>query len=194
MEPMDRNIPSRGLWPMARRVVWGLFCVAKFADGFRSSAMISSLVYLNVLMRNEMIRQSKIDPKNDGTGFSAGMNGDMFKLAGGRWFYGSVPDQCSPLGCWQNGPGSVFGSSYAKGGLTDMVTESFAGPHDFANSFTWYDQIGDAISYSPAKSMLLELTTNYTTSLMFAAPFATAAILEQSGAAASFSTLKKEGR
>jgi hypothetical protein len=165
-----------------------------FSSGFRSSAIISSLAYLNVQMREEMIAQSRIDSQNDGTGYSRGMNGDGFKLAGGRWFDGANPEKCSILGCWQSGTGSVFGRTYASGGFIDMVTESFAGPHDKANSFWWYvntpqqvlnnlGMIGDALPakyYSPFVTNLLEYTTNYTTSLMFALPFASSAVLEQS--------------
>lgn len=75
-----------------------------------------------------------------------------------------------------------------------MVTESFAGPHDFANSFTWYDGMGNAVSYPAVKSALLEWATNYTSSLLFAAPFATAAILEQSGLAGSLPNVGKVRR
>lgn len=166
----------------------------RFADGFRSSAIISSLAYLNWQMRQSMIEQSRIDGNNDGTGWSRGMFGDGFKLGGGRWFDGANPEKCSELGCWQNGAGSVFGRPYASGGLQDMVVESFAGPHDMANSPWWYvngpkqvledlGMIGDALPskyYSPFAYSLLEATTNYTTSLMFAAPFAAGAMLEQS--------------
>jgi hypothetical protein len=164
-----------------------------FADGFRSSTIVSSLAYLNWEMRQAMVAQSKIDPLNDGTGFSKGMFGDGFKLGGGRWFQGADPSQCSPLGCWQNGPGSVFGQPYASGGLQDLMVESFAGPHDMANSPWWYvntpqqlalglGQLGDALPakfYSTFAKTFLEYATNYTTSLMFAAPFAAGAILEQ---------------
>lgn len=122
------------------------------------------------------------------------MFSDSFKLVGGRWFIGAMRDDCSPLGCWQSGSGSVFGRAHPPGGLIDAITESFAGPHDKANSFWWYvntpaqvarglGMIGDALPYdycSPLTTRVLEYATNYTTSLAFALPFASAAILEQS--------------
>jgi hypothetical protein len=178
-----------------------------FASGFKSSAIISSLAYLNSQMRDSMIAQSKIDHFNNGEGLSSGMYGDQFKLAGGRWYIGAEnAPECSPLGCWQSGPGTVFGTPYAKGGLVDMVTESFAGPHDTANSFWWYvnkpqqvldglGMIGDALPadfYSKAMGTFLEYSTNYTTSLAFALPFASAAILEQTRIGNSFTSLRRQ--
>ena len=44
-----------------------------FADGARTSFAYSALAYLNVQMRNDMIEQSKLDPRNDGTGLSKGI-------------------------------------------------------------------------------------------------------------------------
>jgi hypothetical protein len=166
----------------------------RFSDGFKSSFMISSLTYLNSRMRANMIEQSMHDPRNDGTGYSKGMFGDGFKLGGGRWFADAKLEECSPLGCWQHGPGSVFGLSYSSGGFQDMLVESFAGPHDTANSPWWYvntqaqvdaglGMIGDALpkwKFSEFENSFLEWTTNRTTSLVFAAPFAAAAVLEQS--------------
>ncbi len=126
-----------------------------------------------------MIAQSKLDPRNDGTGLSRGLFGDMFKLAGGRWypFADANAVQCGPLGCLQSGPGSVFGMGYSKGGFIDMVVESFAGPHDMANSHWYYDSTG--LIKAGTDSFALDMVTNYTTSLIFAAPFAAAAISEQ---------------
>ena len=132
------------------------------------------------------------------------MFGDGFKLAGGRWFDGAVTTDFSPLACWHNGWGSVLGRSYASGGFIDMVTESFAGPHDKANSYLWYvnipqqvlqglGMIGDALPadyYSPQLTRLLEYTINYTTSLAFATPFAASTILELSWATQS-STVRR---
>ena len=123
---------------------------------------------------------------NDGWGFSNGMFGDGFKLAGGR--YNPDPDSwgkpCSILGCNQNGPGSIAGWGYGKGGFRDMVLESFSGPHDMANSFWYYNsETGNIKSFSDWSTFqknLLEYSTNYSTSLMIAAPFAAGAISEQS--------------
>lgn len=88
------------------------------------------------------------------------------------------------MGCWQGGPGSAFGIPYAKGGPVDVVMESFAGPHDFANSPSWYDSatagsIRDFSSWSKLQIGLLDLATNYTTSLTFATPFALSTVVEQ---------------
>jgi filamentous hemagglutinin len=153
-----------------------------FSSGFRSSAIVSSLAYLNVQMREEMIAQSQIDSRNDGAGLSRGMFGDGFKLAGGR-FDIADPDGCSPLGCAQGGPGKVLHIPYARGGIIDLVTESFAGPHDYANNPTWYDSatgnIRNLTGWSRFQLGALDLATNYTTSLAFAAPFALSAIVEQ---------------
>jgi RHS repeat-associated protein len=158
-----------------------------FATGFRQSFTLSSLDYLNHAMRETMITQSKleIDGRNDGTGQSDGMWNDGFKLAGGRFnSWGQGP--CSLLGCNQNGPGSIFGIPYGRGGLPDLVLESFAGPHDMANSFYWYDDMGDIKAslgnWAPWERTALDYATNYTTSLMLAAPFAAAAIVEQTHA------------
>jgi RHS repeat-associated protein len=176
-----------------------------FSSGFRTSAIISSLAYLNSAMRGEMISQSNIDQgvdNSNGSGLSGGMYGDGYKLAGGRWFFGASRATCSEMGCFQSGPGSNFGISYSKGGLIDLINESFAGPHDKANSFTWYvnndreatllnflnktDAIvpGQALptGYYGALKTAIEVTTNYSTSLIFALPFAGAAIIEQTWA------------
>ena len=175
-----------------------------FADGFRSSFTISSLAYLNVQMNDVATEQStQHDHENDGTGYSRGLYGNGIKNGGGRWFDGANRAVGSLLGGWQRGLGSVFGIPYANGGLVDMVVESFAGPHDYANSFTWYvrtpgqvlnglGMLGDALPADYYGSMTgpVELTTNYSSSLIFAAPFATAAILEQSGAMPGLKTRK----
>jgi len=158
-----------------------------FMDGLRSGLLTSALTYGNSLMRNAMI-QNSLDPLthrvNDGTGFSQGFFGDLFKLAGGRFNpFSQEGAPCSPLGCWQNGPGKIFGIPYSKGSFADMVLESFAGPHDMANSTYFYDTNGN-IKYlgnlSDFQKIALDYATNYTTSLVFAAPFAAAGITEQS--------------
>mgnify|MGYP001469283292 CR=1 FL=1 len=98
----------------------------------------------------------------------------------------------SLLGGWQRGAGTILGIPYSSGGFIDMVVESFAGPHDSANSITWYvngpdqvlqglDMIGDALpnDYFGSMNFVVELATNYSTSLVFAAPFAAGAMYEQ---------------
>jgi len=106
-----------------------------FAEGARSGFKFSAFAYLNVQMRNEMIAQSRLDARNDGSGLSRGMFGDFFKLAGGRWddaLERAGVTQCSSFGCLQSGPGSIFGLRYSSGGFIDMVAEAFAGPHEKA--------------------------------------------------------------
>jgi hypothetical protein len=55
-----------------------------------------------------------------------------------------------------------------------------------ANSFYWYDDMGDIKAslgnWAPWERTALDYATNYTTSLMLAAPFAAAAIVEQTHA------------
>jgi RHS repeat-associated protein len=156
----------------------------KFADGFKFSFGMSMLSWANYSMRQDMITQSKLDPLNDGTGGSRGLFRDGFKLGGGRWNPSSeMADivQCSSLGCLQSGPGSVFGFGYGKGGLIDLVVESFAGPHDMANSPWFYDANGLIKDLAGKPIFALELATNYTTSLIFAAPFAAGALAVELG-------------
>jgi filamentous hemagglutinin len=163
-----------------------------FSSGFRTSAIISSLAYLNSAMRAQMVTQSNQTIENNGSGLSAGMYGSGEKLAGGRFFVNANLDgDGSVLGGWQSRPGTIFGFSYTKGGFVDMVMESFAGPHDYANAPTWYDKIGNAVTYPSTTSLILEWTTNYSTSLIFAAPFSAAAILEQSYSTSSVFEKKK---
>ena len=47
----------------------------------------------------------------------------------------------SPLGGLQGGQGVIFGIPYAAGSFTDKVVESFAGAHDWLNSFHYYDPL-----------------------------------------------------
>ena len=161
-----------------------------FIEGLKSGLITSAFTYGNKYMRDQMINNSKItrvvdgveEAYNDGSGYSTGMFGDFFKLVGGR-FNQFVNGACSLLGCDQKGPGKIFGFSYSKGGFIDMVLESFAGPHDMANSNYFYDSEGyikDFSKWSSFSRNLLEYSTNYTSSLAFAAPFAAAAISEQS--------------
>ncbi|MEQ1622937.1 MAG: RHS repeat-associated core domain-containing protein, partial [Methylococcales bacterium] len=78
-----------------------------FMDGLRSGLMTSVFTYGNMRMRNAMIENSKInrvidgvdDAYNDGSGYSKGMFGDLFKLAGGRFNeFAEKTEACSPLG------------------------------------------------------------------------------------------------
>jgi len=153
-----------------------------FMDGLRSGLMTSMLTFANVKMRAAMIKSSLGNPMNDGTGLSAGMFGDYFHLAGERLNQALVDVGKilgGPLGGVQNGQGRLFGVPYSKGGFVDMVLESFAGPHDYANSPHFYAPDGTGIAIEGLKGKVLDFTTNMTTSLAFATPFAAAAIAEQ---------------
>lgn len=48
----------------------------------------------------------------------------------------------SPLGCYQGGPGCIFGIPYRTGGLVDYIVEGFAGPHDYLNHPVFYTPEG----------------------------------------------------
>jgi RHS repeat-associated protein len=164
-----------------------------FMDGLRSGLMTSAFTYGNVLMRKNQIDNSlglDVTPENrgssylnNGTGLSAGMIGDGFKLGGERLnaYLVSIGKVFGgPLGGTQNAPGRLFFYHYEKGGFIDMTIESFAGPHDFANSSHFYNADGTGFSVPGLKGTLLNATTNMSSSLLFAAPFAAAAISEQS--------------
>ena len=153
-----------------------------FGDGFRSGAAWSSLAYLNVRMNEYQQALSLKNPSgaNDGTGWSRGLFGNGFKAGGGR-YDSENPFACSLLGCQQNGPGKVLGISYPSGGFVDMVVESFSGPHDTANMPWFYNMnTGDILRpMSRYREFFGEYLGNYSSSLVFAAPFAAAAIREQ---------------
>ncbi|MCX7110500.1 MAG: FG-GAP-like repeat-containing protein [Proteobacteria bacterium] len=152
-----------------------------FIDGIKSGIVTSTLAYANVLMRQEMIASSLKNPLNDGTGLSGGMYGDNFKLGGIRLsdVLIKLGITSGPLGGAQSGPGTLFGMPYDKGGFIDMVIESFSGPHDFANAPHFYAPDGSGLFIDGFKGDFLNLTTNMTTSLAFAAPFAAAATMDQ---------------
>jgi RHS repeat-associated protein len=156
-----------------------------FMEGLRSGLITSAFTYGNVQMRQAMIQSSLGNPINNGYGLSNGMFGDFFKLAGERLNelkvkLGDIAG--GPLGGAQSGQGRLFFYHYEKGGFVDMVLESFAGPHDFANSPHFYNPTdGTGITATPGfRSKLLEFSTNMTSSLAFATPFAAAAAAEQS--------------
>ena len=150
--------------------------------------------YANMYMRNKMIASSMRDGLdengvrirqsiNDGSGLSSGMYGDGFHLAGTRLNFKDILEgnlSGGPLGGTQSRDGTLFGFSYSKGGFINMVLESYAGPHDAANSLYFYDAYGRGIDIPGLRGKLLEYSTNYTSSLAFATPFAAAAVAEQS--------------
>ena len=88
-------------------------------------------------LRAKMIAQSRLDPHNS-SGISAGLDGDGFKLAGTRWDNNpGAKNFAGPLGGRQGGQGKLFGFNYPPGGIVNHVVESWAGPHDYLNSWAY---------------------------------------------------------
>ena len=121
---------------------------AAAGGSFRGAALSSlqwgGLRYAAATMRRAMVAQSLLNPANAG-GLSEGVFGDRFKLGGARYdVHGGGP---SPFGGYQGGPAEVLGRAYAPGSLWDRVIEAYAGPHDYLNSFYWYDGAGNIKSH-----------------------------------------------
>jgi RHS repeat-associated protein len=120
--------------------------------GFATSAAIFNLSLANVGMRSAMITNSMVNPHNLG-GPSAGLFGDGIELAGSRFVEGVAEGLQDPgwLGGHQGGKGRLgwgkFSVEYAPGSLLDLQMEAFAGPHDFLNSWYWYNKDGNAINH-----------------------------------------------
>ena len=88
-------------------------------------------------LRAKMIAQSRLDP-NDSSGISEGLDGDGFKLGGNRWNNNQgATNAPSPLGGLQGGQGKFFGINYPPQGIINHVVESWAGPHDYLNSWAY---------------------------------------------------------
>ena len=87
-------------------------------------------------LRAKMIAQSRLRPENS-SGISAGLDDDGFKLAGDRLNPQEPNAWPSPLGGHQGGQGKLFGFNYPPGGIIDHVVESWAGPHDYLNSWAY---------------------------------------------------------
>ncbi len=145
------GVAAGGQWG-ARRVLSSAVvngATAAAAGGsFRNAALSSlqwgGLRYAAAAMRRAMVAQSLLNPDN-ASGLSKGFFGDNFKLGGGRYnVNGGGP---SPLGGHQGGPGELFGAPYAPDSLWDRVVEAYAGPHDYLNSFYWYDAGGNIKSH-----------------------------------------------
>ena len=109
-----------------------------------SSLRWGGLRYAATVMRRAMVAQSLLNPKNAG-GLSAGFFGDNFKLGGGR--YDTHGSSVNLFGGNQNGSGKILGVSYGPDSLWDNVVEAYAGPHDYLNSFYWYDDFGNVKSH-----------------------------------------------
>jgi filamentous hemagglutinin len=103
-------------------------------------------------MRAKMLQQSELDPRNC-SGKSAGFNGDGQKLAGGRYDSVHTRGNPSPLGGEQGGQGKIFGFDYPPNSVVDRVFETYAGPHDFLNSWG-YDAFGNLKNQTAFESFL----------------------------------------
>jgi len=79
----------------------------------------------------------------------------------------------SPFGGIQGSQGYLFGRTYNSGSFTDKLLESFSGPHDFFNSFHYYDSLGNNLSGVNVTEMWNKLD------LFLAAPFATGTLFTQ---------------
>ena len=95
-------------------------------------------------MRQKMIEQSKLDPRN-ASGKSVGFKGDGFKVGGGRYNPENGLNQVrSPMGGIQGQKGKLmFLGDYEAGSWQDYLVEAYAGPHDYLNSGYWYDSMGN---------------------------------------------------
>ena len=150
--------------------------VTAMANGgsFKNAALAGlaggTLRAIALQMRSQQIAQSMLNPDNAG-GLSAGLYGDHFKLGGIRQSYGD--ESSSLLGGIQGGQGQLFGQSYAPGTWQDHLVEAFAGPHDYLNSWYWYDQAGNI---SPKLSPLARWLGDgiNITNLFLSAPFVVA--------------------
>ncbi|HOW36576.1 MAG TPA: SpvB/TcaC N-terminal domain-containing protein [Candidatus Omnitrophota bacterium] len=109
------------------------------AGGF---SLLSNTAYL---MRTREIQQIQSDPDSSTrnlSGKSSGIRGDRVKLAGDRYNPFDLKAGPSPLGGHQGGQGKIFGFNYPPGGIIDHIFESWAGPHDWLNGWT-YDSYGN---------------------------------------------------
>lgn len=124
-----------------------------FLKGAEMGFGIAALQWGASAMRESMVEQSKLDPRN-ASGVSDGANGDHFKLAGARWWQNvkefsekTWAKVWQPFGGVQGGGGMLFGRFvYPPGGAIDHLLEAFAGPHDFLGSFQ-YAENGDLASF-----------------------------------------------
>lgn len=172
----------------------------KFSDGFKRSFILSSLTYTNYLMRQAMIEQSKLNELNV-DGKSKGFLGDGKKIGGARRTYDNLGEllPCdAPLGGCQGAPriqGDVAARigpiTYKPGSFSDMVIESFAGPHDFFRNLTGsYTSLGNSVYTTGVSAFVDDYIKNFAM-LVPAAPFAAAGILQTMDPSAVYLNRKK---
>jgi len=128
---------------------------------------------ISVWMRRRMVAQSRLDPRNS-SGKSVGFDGDKFKLGGGRYDPVHPNGNPSPLGGAQGGPGQIFGIYYKPGSIWDRIIETYAGPHDFLNSWG-YDLFGNLKNQNTFESFLG--ATMNPLNVVLATPIAVASII-----------------
>jgi RHS repeat-associated protein len=109
--------------------------------GARFAGVITVLNLAAEEMREYAVDTSQ-NPAPDGTspnatGVSAGARGDGVKVAGTRCVAGGGPCVPGLLGGSQGGDRTIFGVPYAPDGVVNYTLESFAGSHDFFNSFMY---------------------------------------------------------
>ena len=145
----------------------------RFRDAALSSLKWGGLRYAAGRMRQAMVAQSLLNPAN-ATGQSAGLWGDGFKLGGSR--HDALSGTPALAGGHQGGEGRLFGVAYAPDSLWDRIVEAYAGPHDYFNSFYWYDAQGNIDArLSPLQRRFGAVVD--VAALATATPFAAAALL-----------------
>lgn len=145
----------------------------------KNSFVITSLEVSALMMRAEMVAQSKLDGRN-ASGDSLGVRGDNFKGAGGRVLEGCPTAACgspSLLGGHQGQQGMFLGMKYDSGSLIDWMLESYAGTHDFLNNPWWYNSLGQAKNLAGLRYAFSEYVMNYTVNVALATPFAMATMV-----------------
>lgn len=156
-----------------------------FNDGFKLSLATSLLEMAAINMRQKMVAQSKLDPRNSG-GRSVGFRGDGFKLGGGRFNPGAPANAvCSPLGCYQGGQGALgvpftdVRINYAPGSWQDYLVEAYAGPHDYLNSGFWYDSANGNIRQGISTFGKYAGEALNAANVAFSTPFVAASVMPQ---------------
>lgn len=114
-----------------------------FSEAFKSSFGIETLSWAALEMRAYEWGQSCLGGNNNPncTGESVGFRGIGRKLAGCR--EGCTPGVLDFGGKQGLNPGQLLGFKYGPGSIGDMVSEAFAGPHDWLNGRIMYDSAGN---------------------------------------------------
>ena len=127
-----------------------------------------------VTMRRAMVAQSRLNPAN-ASGISAGHWSDgpqPFKLGGIR-YDAANPDFRGWFGGIQGKQGFLFGVPYRPGSWQDALVETYAGPHDYLNSWFSYDASGNIRAGMSGLERGVSQALNWT-DVILATPFGTA--------------------